>query len=92
MSLVSFIIYMMVLCWPWIIGKADLILMIMRVAYQNLIDVHDEHKGKHSNYHSQRQIAIGMQITGRCDMLIFLIEIQIKVKNSLGDDIKQSYR
>lgn len=91
MSLVSFIICMMVLCWPWIIGKADLILMIMRVAYQNLIDVHDEHKGKHSNYHSQRQIAIGMQITGRCDMLIFLIEIQIKVKNSLGDDIKQSY-
>ena len=78
----------MTLSRTWIVGKADFVLMIMRVADEDFIDVHDEHKSKHSNNHGEWEIAVAMQITRRSNMLIFLIEIQIKVKNSLGDDVQ----
>ena len=44
----------------WIISKADLILMIMRMTNKYLIDIHDNKKSKHSNNHSQWKIAITM--------------------------------
>lgn len=78
----------MTLSRAWIVGKADFVLMIMRVANKDFIDVHDEHESKHCNNHGEWEIAIAMQITRRSNMLIFLIEIQIKVKNSLGDDVQ----
>ena len=78
----------MTLSRTWIVGKADFVLMIMRVANEDFIDVHDEHESKHSNYHGEWEIAVAMQITRRSNMLIFLIKIQIKVKNSLGDDVQ----
>lgn len=78
----------MTLSRTWIVGKADFVLMIMRVADEDFIDVHDEHKSKHSNNHGEWEIAVAMQITRRSNMLIFLIKIQIKVKNSLGDDVQ----
>ena len=89
-GLISFVVVMF--GGPRIIGEADLILMIMRMTDKYLINVHDEHEGKHSDDHGEWEIAIAVQITGRSDMLILLIEIQIKVKNSFGYDIKQSDR
>lgn len=45
------LILALVMARLWIVGKADLVLMIMRMADKNLINVHNDHKCKHCNYH-----------------------------------------
>lgn len=74
----------------WHIGKADLVLVVMRVADQYLIDVHDNHESKHGDDHGQGQVTIAMQIaaTGAC-VLVLQIEVHIEVQDCLRDYVKQ---
>jgi hypothetical protein len=71
-----------------VVGKTDLVLMIMGVSNEYLIDIHDNHKCEHCNDHGQRQVTIGVKIAGGSRVLARLVEIEIKVVYSLGDDVK----